>query len=804
MTLNGGPVLYSHSQVDVQTDFTNGTTTPTGLVYPTTSFTATKSYLGIAGKGYATIKYANPSDPTLRRPLIVAEGYDPGNITKPEEKFGITNLTTFLDDIDRSQSSNLIPLLHGSPSQYDIIYVDWKNGTDYMQRNAYLLETIIQWVNANKQPLGGVMQPNVVLGQSMGGVIARYALKDMENNSINHNTRLYISDDAPHQGANVPEGYQHLARHARGLYIRAGVSTIWVEIVQLIRGRESPLAALSLADQPASKQMLINFVNENNTFDNSVHNTWETELKNMGYPNGSPGTVFRKVAVSNGSECANPQAFGPGANLLTYSGKATTRILGDLAATAILQYAPIIPILLGQPLLLLGVIPGRNDFNFDFYVNAQADGYSNQVYHGKITYTKTILWLIPVTVTLTNRNYTSNAATLPYDYFPGGYYSLASAGFDLNNSSAQNIFYKYNIIANNQPTLNFVPTVSALDIGSNNVALTKSDYLTRYVGAMPPAAPKNTPFQNFITAFNNSRVNEQHISFESRNGDWIAAELNSQMPSANCSSSCDLSTINGDASVCHTSNPYSIPNLPTGSTVYWSATPNLVTFSCNPCSTPTATSTGNGTITITSTIQNSCGSIVLTKPSIVVGAPTITNIAYSMNGGCNGTYQTWSLAASANTAVSTWLWTVDNPNSGSWYIYHPNSASTFVDVSGGGGISVTATNACGSSKQGVTIYSNCGHSNAIIASPNPTSSDLTVSLTQPLSTSTASTNSKTQTPKMIYQVLVADQAGNVRKQFNYSAGVNSTKINLTGLLSGTYTIVVFDGTDWNGVQVIKE
>ncbi len=205
--------------------------------------------------------------------------------------------------------------MSGSTQQYDIIYVDWKNGVDYLQRNAYLLETIIQWVNANKQPLNDVIQPNVVLGQSMGGVIARYALKDMENTGLNHNTRLYISDDAPHQGANVPEGYQHLARHARGLYIRAGVSTIIVEIIQLIRGRFSPIAALSLADQPASKQMLINFVNGNNTIDNSVHNSWQTELKNIGYPNGFTGTPFKKVAVSNGSECANTQAFSAGANL---------------------------------------------------------------------------------------------------------------------------------------------------------------------------------------------------------------------------------------------------------------------------------------------------------------------------------------------------------------------------------------------------------------------------------------------------------------------------------------------------------
>lgn len=327
-----------------------------------------------------------------------------------------------------------------------------------------------------QQPLSGIMQPNVVLGQSMGGVIARYALKDMENNSINHQTRLYISDDAPHLGANVPQGFQHLARHARSLYIKTGLTVSLVEFIQFIRGGVSPMQALSLADQPASKQMLLNFVTGNNTINNSAHDTWQTELKNMGYPNGVSGIPFRKVAVSNGSECANPQVFGSGANLLTYNGKANTRILGDLAGIGAL---PLTGALLGQLPLYLGVIPGRNDFTFDFAVNAKADGVSNQVYKGKITYTKKILWLLPVTVNITNRSYNSTASTLAYDYFPGGYYSLP---LDLSNSSYTGVFLKYNITANSQKGFNFVPTVSALDIGGGTVTLTKTDYFTRYLG----------------------------------------------------------------------------------------------------------------------------------------------------------------------------------------------------------------------------------------------------------------------------------------------------------------------------------
>lgn len=134
--------------------------------------------------------------------------------------------------------------------------------------------------------------------------------------------------------------------------------------------------------------------------------------KSLGYPSGFSGTPFRFVAVSNGSECAKPQAFSAGANLLTFTGKGNTRFLGDIAGSFLF---PVGSILLGQPPLLLGIFPGRNDFSFDFAVNAQADGASNQVYKGKITYTKKVLWLIPITVNLTNRSYNSSASTLPYD-----------------------------------------------------------------------------------------------------------------------------------------------------------------------------------------------------------------------------------------------------------------------------------------------------------------------------------------------------------------------------------------------------
>ena len=48
----------------------------------------------------------------------------------------------------------------------------------------------------------------VITGSSMGGQVVRYALAYMEKHNMNHNTRLYISQDSPHLGANIPLGVQ--------------------------------------------------------------------------------------------------------------------------------------------------------------------------------------------------------------------------------------------------------------------------------------------------------------------------------------------------------------------------------------------------------------------------------------------------------------------------------------------------------------------------------------------------------------------------------------------------------------------
>lgn len=801
LTLTGGTNLYSHASMLIKTDPYNnysgqlrmGPTDPETL-----PFTSTQTYLGLAAQGWITIDYAN-ADRVLRRPLIVAEGFDAGHITHPERWWGSQNIGGFITDLTNDGITTLRNLLIDNP-QYDIIYVDWRIGTDYIQRNALLLEDIIRWVNINKEPFNGVMQPLVIIGQSMGGLITRWALKDMENHSENHQTRLFISYDSPQQGANVPLGYQYMARHARSLYIRTGIAPL-IEIVQLIRNRVSPFRALSISNTPAARQMLISWVNNLNQVDNSFHNQWQTEIKNLGYPNQYG---IRIVAVSNGSECAVTQPYAPGALLLNYSGKANTRFLSDmiLSFTSFGDYVVLFTsFLTGQPAFLLGFLPGKKEIKFEFAVNAQPSGTASRLYRGFISYKKTWFWIIPVQVTLTNKNYYANPSTLPYDYYPGG---QITDGVNLQSSSVTNWLIKYNITASHIQTFSFLPVPSALDIGSGNVSLVNADYLTRYVGAAPPLAPRNTPFQNFITAFNvNSTVNnEQHIDIRRRNGDWVADEINGIHPAANCSFVCSNNnvTVTGPSTLCNTPLVYVLNNPPAGTTKTWGATPaGIVNIAPSPDgnqATVTRISTGYFTlqVNISSAI---CGSLIVNSSSIRAGGFGSSDYPVSgSSSACRNTYVYFSTNTLPGATNYVWFWP------GNWTYSSGQGTPNLNLITGttSGTVGVRVANACdagGSPGMKFVQVNNCGFS--FTASPNPSTDNVTVTTAQPEGGSEAIAN---QT--RIYQIKIIDQSGNIKKQYNYSTGVTTVNIGLSNLIAGIYTIQAYNGTVWSSQQIIKQ
>ena len=230
----------------------------------------------------ANIEVINGCDRVFDKPIIVVEGFDPdGSLTigELEDRFGTRNFMKTMQSYG-----------------YDFVFVDFTKNTTYIENNAKVLEAVINWVNQNK--IG--TNKSTVIGFSMGGLIARWCLKDMEDRGLQHNVANYFSYDAPQQGANIPLGMQYVFREiVRDLpYLR------W----------NSDLRKLDDAfKSPAARQMLVTYGSYNNGiswFPNlytlePLRAAFAQRLQTKGYPQQ---TQNFGIAFGRGNNIANKDA----------------------------------------------------------------------------------------------------------------------------------------------------------------------------------------------------------------------------------------------------------------------------------------------------------------------------------------------------------------------------------------------------------------------------------------------------------------------------------------------------------------
>lgn len=847
LTLNNGQVLYSHSKIIIEEGVVttphidssganplitqpstnnNAATTETGL--GRRNITATKSYNGSFGSAKLVIDYAS-ADRKIRRPLIVAEGFDQGVLLNPEEEYGATTYLDFLNIIARSASFDLQSLLTNvDTKQYDIIYVDWNNGVDFIQKNAYVLEAVITWVNAEKLANGST-QTNVVLGASMGGLVARYALKDMEDFNLPTQTSLYVSFDAPHQGANVPIGYQYLSRHALHQYVQSPLLLMGGEVIlPLFTDGVTPLDYLLLQDTPAARQMLISYVGLSYAISNTQHDNWQNELRLKGYPS------MRKIAISNGNHCAIPQNAPAGANLLSIDGNYSTGWLTDIVLTVFPTVnAGIfgsIAALTNEPGFLVGILPGGNKITLDFKINSLPSSGTNQLYKGRITYTKKLLFLVNINVTITDKSINSPSNTLPYDYYPGGVFDTGVRSSNSSNSGNfwQQLLFKYKMTIVTEPSFNFVPAASALDIGLGNVSLNNADYLKKYNINAPLVAPKISPFNNYITSFqdffilasedgvNTISTNEHHIFLHFRNANWLAREIDNvanNNQAFDCSFICGDSQIIGPLVLC-SSATYSV-NVPAGTTVNWgisNTSAASITSQSGGNVTISATIGYRGDIILTSNISSDCGNVPLTKPIRVgqpdspssISGPSIVNTGAIVN----------YVAGSSNGATSyewrlPYPFTIRTPldyMSQDWQLEGPGNTGNARAVTGytkkSGYVQVMGKNACGTggAKLLYVQHATSGGGGGgipridpnddvveVTIYPNPTQGKVTVALTN-------LEDYSGEPPTLIYGIQVLDQNFYERKFYNFNDQSRSQELNVSYLNTGLNYIIVYTDT----------
>lgn len=300
---NGSTVLQSFEmEITSNSTATNEKNSNSASFVPNviTPITATIGYQGFdetasyLGQGEYEL-FLDTTNGVLDKPIFLVDGFDPGDTR---------NSTAIYESLNYGTGQNLATDLRAQG--FDVVILNFPvytrtntttivdGGVDYIQRNAFILVELINQINAQKVGT----EENVVIGPSMGGLISRYALRYMEMNALDHQTRLYISFDSPHLGANVPIGFQHLFNYmAYGPLGNAQVQDIVDGLIK----------------SPAAKQMLIDHFEghlqsgsafEFNTATASLvptgspnyRNAFQNELNAMGFP-----TDVRNVSISNGA-----------------------------------------------------------------------------------------------------------------------------------------------------------------------------------------------------------------------------------------------------------------------------------------------------------------------------------------------------------------------------------------------------------------------------------------------------------------------------------------------------------------------
>ncbi|MBM4118438.1 hypothetical protein FJ251_12030, partial [bacterium] len=242
--------------------------------------TAETPYAGGVASGQAYV-YRAPGHASLQNPVVVVEGFDLDNIMGWDELYDLLNRENLLEDL--------------RAAGYDAVVLDFTESTDYIQRNAYLLVTLLEAVQA---ALADPEQDIALIGASMGGLVSRYALAAMELAGQPHRVRSFISFDSPQRGANIPLGVQY-----------------WLDFFRIESEEAGHL--LSRLDTPAARQMLLYHHTSppgGTGQPDPLRGLLTSELAALGdYPGGP-----RLVAIANGSGARADQGYPPGAQLIDY------------------------------------------------------------------------------------------------------------------------------------------------------------------------------------------------------------------------------------------------------------------------------------------------------------------------------------------------------------------------------------------------------------------------------------------------------------------------------------------------------
>jgi hypothetical protein len=699
-------------------------------------------------KGKIDIAYyfSNCTSPQLRKPIIILDGFDPGDERKIEDIYGLLNYNNDNNNFGeemRQQGYDVIivnfpPIIEGYINPFPAVQIPVyrDGGADYIERNALAVVKLIQLVN-QQLVNNGSTEKLVIVGPSMGGLITRYALAYMEKNGLNHNTRLWVSFDSPHWGANIPIGDQY-----------------WLEYYSRVAGKEGAKKSINkVIGSVAARQMLLHHWTAQSVTptSNTFRNQFMQNLQSNGITgsNGLPQNL-RKIALTNGSGNGNLQTQGSSCGEVLH-----------LQAKIRSWTFIVLPILTG---IVRHVVSESSVYFTPDYGNIC------KVFDG---WYKIGRW--------GNKHNEEKSVQTPYftrsyDRVPGGTFDtqLQIKKDGEKSTWGGNLIHvqDFSNIINNH---SFIPTVSALALTNSTSRDWSENLSTRNL-----VCTNETPFDDYLTP----QTNEEHVFLSLDNVAWIKTQINTDF--TNCVLVCSPTAIIGDANICNSlSNSYSISNLPLGAKVHWEITPSNIAYPSNPyANATTIVKNGTGIITLKASITNSCNLSPEITKQINVGKPQPGPI-------------TFLLIDPALGKIQAQVEPVAGATSYNWYkngvlisgaSYHNNFiqfpiSKTSCDIDYD--ISVEAVNICGTSlRTHANAYVPCD--SYFVLSPNPATSDVTV-------TSVENHSLNSSSSKVISEIRIYDNLGNLKKRQAFNK-VKTATINVSGLPTGTYFIEISNGT----------
>ena len=358
------------------------------------------------------------------------------------------------------------------------------------------------------------------------------------------------------------------------------------------------------------------------------------------------------------------------------------------------------------------------------------------------------------------------------------------------------------------------------------LSLSSGDYTARYNPSSPPSPPKNTPFDNFITAYiNGNKSNEAHVHINNRNGGWMAEEMEGTPLVSDCNVYCDAA-VTGSSTICGSAQQYSFNiTLPQGASVSWTAIPSGKVSLSQSGNNVTATPVSYGTVTLRATITSGtlCGTIILEKTNITVSiapsentlTPSYSTYGYSnwlQDVNCLKTYTfpgMWSGDISLSDPVATlfeWTFISKYPSTATAGISYtdPRYATVTVKPDGAWAIyRLTLSNDCGSYSHDYKFVADGICVTEGNRGLNDSPSDISIAPNPTIGTFTISINSIKNFLK-IREIIIMENTGIVIKRVKAKTNSHTQTINIENLPAGVYVIRVFDGSKWLMGKVIKQ